>query len=52
MRRVDVWNLEQTPPYDVNHWANNMEYLTEPCDGDEIVKGIQNYRLFGTYLRR
>ena len=42
MKRVDIWQLEQTLPYDVNYCANNMEYLTEPYDGDEIVKGIHN----------
>ena len=52
MKRVDVWQLEKTPPCDVNHLANNMEYLAKTCDGDERAKGIHNDRLFGTYLRK
>ena len=52
MRRVDAWQLEQTPPYDANLEADNMEYLTESYGGDEIVKGVQNYKRFGTYLHK
>ena len=52
MRRVDAWQLGQTPSYDVNHSVNKMECLAEPCDGDEIIKEIQSDRLLDTWLHR